>query len=111
MNFDLNDLRSLVTLLSFGLFAAIAAWAWRPANRARFDDDAMLPFADEAPHDSRAERRAAPSRPALPSGDGATYSSREGLQCDPRAERRAAPSRPALPSGDGATYSSREGLQ
>jgi hypothetical protein len=28
----------------------------------------------------RAERRAAPSRPAVPSGDGATYSSREGLQ-------------------------------
>jgi hypothetical protein len=58
--------------------------------------------------DLRAERRAAPSRPAVPSGDGATYSSREGLQL--RAERRAAPSRPAVPSGDGATYSSREGL-
>jgi hypothetical protein len=27
----------------------------------------------------RAERRAAPSRPAVPSGDGATTSSREGL--------------------------------
>ena len=28
----------------------------------------------------RDERRAAPSRPAVPSGDGATYSVREGLQ-------------------------------
>jgi hypothetical protein len=28
----------------------------------------------------RAERRAAPSRPAIPSGDRATYSSHEGLQ-------------------------------
>jgi hypothetical protein len=28
----------------------------------------------------RDERRAAPSRHAVPSGDGATYSSREGLQ-------------------------------
>ena len=28
----------------------------------------------------RDERRAAPSRPAAPSGDGAMYSSREGLQ-------------------------------
>jgi cytochrome c oxidase cbb3-type subunit 4 len=47
MDFDLNDLRSLVTLLSFALFAAIAAWAWRPANRARFDADALLPFAED----------------------------------------------------------------
>jgi hypothetical protein len=28
----------------------------------------------------RAERRAAPSRPAVPLGDGALYSAREGLQ-------------------------------
>jgi cytochrome c oxidase cbb3-type subunit 4 len=85
MNFDINDLRSIVTLLSFGLFAGIAVWAWRPGNRKRFDDDAMLPFSDgESGHPAseslRAERRAAPSHPAVPSGDGATYSSREGLQ-------------------------------
>jgi cytochrome c oxidase cbb3-type subunit 4 len=59
MNFDLNDLRSLVTLFSFGIFAAIAAWAWRPANRARFDDDALLPFADEAPASPEATSAAA----------------------------------------------------
>jgi len=29
---------------------------------------------------TRDERRAAPSRPAAPSGDGATYTAREGLQ-------------------------------
>jgi hypothetical protein len=29
---------------------------------------------------TRDERRAAPSRPAVPSGDGAPYSAREGLQ-------------------------------
>ena len=47
MDIDLTTLRSLVTLLSFGLFAAIAAWAWWPRNRARFEQDAMLPFHDE----------------------------------------------------------------
>ena len=47
MNMDLNDLRSLVTLASFGLFAVIAAWAWLPRNRGRFEDDALLPFQDE----------------------------------------------------------------
>ncbi len=57
----------------------------------------------------RAERRAAPSRPPVPSGDGAPYPAREGLRL--RAERRAAPSRPAIPSGDGAPYPAREGLQ
>jgi len=85
---------------------------------------------------SREERRAAPSRPAVPSGlspdegspgdclrlekgralatgaackAGAPYSAREGRQW--RDERRAAPSRPAVPSGDGAPYSAREGHQ
>jgi hypothetical protein len=29
---------------------------------------------------SRAQRRAAPGEPAVPSGDGAPYSAREGLQ-------------------------------
>jgi cytochrome c oxidase cbb3-type subunit 4 len=50
MDFDMNNLRSVVTLFSFALFGVIAAWAWRPANRARFDDDALLPFADDEAH-------------------------------------------------------------
>jgi hypothetical protein len=57
---------------------------------------------------SRDGRRAAPSRPAVPSGDGASYPAREGLHL--KDERRAAPSRPAVPSGDGASYPAREGL-
>ena len=47
MDIDITALRSLVTLLSFGLFAVIAAWAWWPRNRARFEQDALLPFSDE----------------------------------------------------------------
>ncbi len=44
---DINDLRILVTLLSFGVFAGIVAWAVSSRNRARFDEAAMLPFLDE----------------------------------------------------------------
>lgn len=44
---DLNDLRSLVTLLSFLIFLGIATWAWWPRNRAAFDAAALLPFEDE----------------------------------------------------------------
>jgi flagellar assembly protein FliH len=61
----------------------------------------------EPPTDAqRDERRAAPSRPAVPSGDRPTYASDEGPKSD---ERRAAPSRPAVPSGDRPTYASDEG--
>jgi len=45
---DLNDLRMLVTVLSFGMFIGIAAWAWSRRNRARFDEASRLPFIDEA---------------------------------------------------------------
>ncbi len=44
---DINDLRSIVTVVSMLTFAGIVAWAWRRSNRARFDEAAQLPFADE----------------------------------------------------------------
>jgi len=47
---DINDLRNIVTLLSFGVFAGIVAWAVARRNRARFDEAAMLPFIDEPGH-------------------------------------------------------------
>jgi cytochrome c oxidase cbb3-type subunit 4 len=43
---DVNDLRSIVTVLSALVFAGIVAWAWRRSNRASFDEAAMLPFAE-----------------------------------------------------------------
>ena len=45
---DLNDLRSLVTLISFCGFVGLAAWIWRPARRADLDRAAQLPFQGEA---------------------------------------------------------------
>ena len=44
---DINDLRSLVTLLLFVAFIGIVAWAWSRRNKKRFDEAANLPFADE----------------------------------------------------------------
>ena len=44
---DINDLRSIVTLLLFVAFIGIVAWAWSRRNQTRFDEAARLPFADE----------------------------------------------------------------
>jgi cytochrome c oxidase cbb3-type subunit 4 len=44
---DINDLRIVVTLLSFAAFAGIVVWAWSRRNSAAFQEAAMLPFADE----------------------------------------------------------------
>ena len=46
---DVNDLRILVTLLSFAAFVGIVAWVWSRRNRKRFDEAQMLPFLDEPP--------------------------------------------------------------
>jgi cytochrome c oxidase cbb3-type subunit 4 len=45
---DLNDLRSIVTVVSLLTFLGIVAWAWSKRNRDRFDEAARLPFEDEA---------------------------------------------------------------
>lgn len=44
---DINDARIAVTVLLFAAFIGIVAWACARANRARFDEAALLPFADE----------------------------------------------------------------
>ena len=43
---DLNDLRILITVLSFVVFVGIVYWAYSARQRARFDEAANLPFAD-----------------------------------------------------------------
>lgn len=45
---DLNDLRSITTVLLFIAFLVIVAWAYSGRNRAAFDEAAALPFQDEA---------------------------------------------------------------
>jgi cbb3-type cytochrome oxidase subunit 3 len=56
---DINDLRSLLTLLGLSLFVALAAWTWRPSRRAAHDAAARLPFDGEVPG----------SAPGRPGGD------------------------------------------
>ncbi|MBL8350119.1 MAG: cbb3-type cytochrome c oxidase subunit 3 [Burkholderiaceae bacterium] len=46
---DVNDLRSIATLLMFVAFVGIVAWAWGAKRRAAFDDAAQLPFMDDLP--------------------------------------------------------------
>jgi cytochrome c oxidase cbb3-type subunit 4 len=45
---DLNDLRSVVTLVLFLVFLGIVAWAWSARRGPGFEAAAQLPFADEA---------------------------------------------------------------
>lgn len=44
---DLNDLRSVVTVVSMVTFLGIVAWAWSRSNKARFEEAANLPFEGE----------------------------------------------------------------
>jgi len=45
---DINDLRSVMTVLSLFTFLAIVWWAYGvKGNKQRFEEAAQLPFADE----------------------------------------------------------------
>jgi cytochrome c oxidase cbb3-type subunit 4 len=44
---DINILREIATVLSFGTFLGIMGWAWWRGNRSRFDEAAQLPFTQE----------------------------------------------------------------
>ena len=46
---DINDLRSITTVLSFGAFIAIVAWAYSGKRKRAFDEAAALPLDDEHP--------------------------------------------------------------
>ncbi|GAB2459111.1 MAG: cbb3-type cytochrome oxidase subunit 3 [Comamonas sp.] len=43
---DITTMRIVATLASFACFLGIAAWAYAGRNRARFEQDALLPFQD-----------------------------------------------------------------
>ena len=60
---DINDLRTIVTTISFIAFAGIVYWAYSSRQRARFDEAANLPFADpDLPVESAVDE--APKSPA-----------------------------------------------
>ena len=45
---DVMDLRVIITLISFIAFLGIVFWAYGSRQKPRFDEAAMLPFADDA---------------------------------------------------------------
>ena len=45
---DVNTVRGLFTLVAMLAFLGVVWWAYRSANRRRFEEDALLPFNDEA---------------------------------------------------------------
>jgi cytochrome c oxidase cbb3-type subunit 4 len=53
---DINDFRSLQTVLAFIAFIGIVLWAYSKRRKKPFDDAANLPFADEDQHKSTVKR-------------------------------------------------------
>jgi cytochrome c oxidase cbb3-type subunit 4 len=44
---DINDMRSIVTVLAFASFIGIVLWAYGGRRRAAFDEAARLPFTED----------------------------------------------------------------
>ncbi len=44
---DINDLRSIVTVVSLLTFVGIVAWAWSKRNQEHFEEAARLPLSDD----------------------------------------------------------------
>ncbi len=44
---DINDFRSLATILVMVAFFGVCWWAFSPSRRKQFDEAAQLPFVDE----------------------------------------------------------------
>jgi cytochrome c oxidase cbb3-type subunit 4 len=53
MEMDINDLRSVVTVVSLLLFLGIAAWTWKRSRRAEFEEAARLPLVEDGDDTTR----------------------------------------------------------
>lgn len=53
MSIDINDIRSLFTVLMFVTFIGIWIWAWSSKRKADFDEAANLPFVEEEQKETR----------------------------------------------------------
>ncbi len=43
----MGEFRGVITIATMLVFSGICWWAFRSGNRRRFEEDALLPFADE----------------------------------------------------------------
>ena len=48
---DINDARTVMTIVSFVAFLGIVAWAYGSGRKRRFEDAARLPFTHESGDD------------------------------------------------------------
>ncbi|HXZ96257.1 MAG TPA: cbb3-type cytochrome c oxidase subunit 3 [Burkholderiales bacterium] len=44
---DINDLRIIITVVSFAAFVGIVWWAWSSSRKTAFDQAAQLPFVED----------------------------------------------------------------
>jgi cytochrome c oxidase cbb3-type subunit IV len=49
MDFDLNDLRSIVTVLTFIAFVGIVWWAYSDRRNKVYEEAAQMPLDDDSP--------------------------------------------------------------
>jgi len=54
---DINDLRTIVTVVFFVLFVAIVLWAYSERSKAGFDQAARLPFDEDDDRIGYGERK------------------------------------------------------
>lgn len=47
MDFDINTMRSFITLLSLVMFVGLMVWTWNQRHKSAFDEAAQLPFLDD----------------------------------------------------------------
>lgn len=55
MDFAINDLRAVITAMSFVLFLGIVAWAWSGHRKRAFDEAARLVLDDDDDASGRTE--------------------------------------------------------
>ena len=67
---DVNNIRSIVTVVGLVLFLALLAYTWSRRRKAEYDAAAMLPFVGEAIAGELAPQPA-PAQPARREGDAA----------------------------------------
>ena len=54
---DINDLRSIVTVVAFAAFMGIVLWAYSDSSKAGFDQAARLPFDEDEDRIGYGERK------------------------------------------------------
>ena len=60
---DSGLLKGLIAIVTMVTFLGICWWAYRPANRERFEEDAMLAFGEDDPQGATKRPSESPDEP------------------------------------------------